>query len=142
MERTPKKGPTARGGTDVPKNTSCCFFGGICEDPNWLGEALCLEMLSQRSNTAVRSHTSTVDTSNFITVLKLLVSKKGTNGDPQAAGFIVVVVVVGVARWVWVTTNEVGDVVKSGDLLLVLMTGETEGGRRCEVWLQSLRSCC
>lgn len=34
-----------------------------------------------------------------------------------------------VARLVWETTNEVGDGEKSGDLLLLLMTRETEGGR-------------
>lgn len=53
-----------------------------------------------------------------------------------------IVVVVGVARRVGVTTNEFGDGVKSGDLLLLLMTRETEGERRCEVYPQSLRSWC
>lgn len=102
----------------------------------------CLEMLSQHSNAAVCSPakaTLAVSTHaiayQFITFLKLFVSKKSKNWRSIAAEFTVAVEE---ARLVWITTNEVGDRVKSGDLLLLLMTTETEGGRR--TCLQSLRS--
>lgn len=88
-----------------------------------------------------KSNASCVHTGYRLSIyhrLKTFRLKKVTIGDPHAAEFIVVVV--GVARSVWVTTNEVGDGVKSGDLLPLLMTRETEGGRTCEVCLQSLRS--
>lgn len=52
--------------------------------------------------------------------------------EPRAAEFIDVVEV-------WVMTNEVADGGKSGDLLLLLLTRETEAEERVEVHPQSLR---
>lgn len=140
-----QKGAKAEWETDFSKNTSCCFWDLL--GSKQAQRSTLFRKLSQRSNATVCSpakailHVSTQGIAyQFIIVLKLCRLKKVTIGDPHAAEFIVVFVEV--ACSVWVTTNEVGDGVKSGDLLLLLMIRETEGGRKrkCEVYLQSLRS--